>query len=405
MSKDAVTMRRNLNEFNGVQDRLKILKARAAHLCGITSDGQPLSLVVQAALDDMLSANVDPEKIAKRAEFLLRAEKDPAAHSELCALRMEQANNYLLADLNFAAMHFEIVNLKKDERPVIQNTSRHQIQIRHTGQDSGPKSFVKFIPPLAEELLNLRWLVTDEIRVKKVDIYHGDIADAANSTIMLSYDLEGKIEDLCKELAFKTPAQGGFFGAFNTQIGDANKALDIYVPNSRINVKNLPTTNDITLTGNTLASGFRHDVIKAALKYEAGWGKAFMEGPLLLTGRILIPGLDVTNIADEVDPVGEATTSVAEQILQNGWATVTVLGRTFRLEADNTLEPGVCYFEFNKKPGKIYAKPELDLEDKREDYETRKTNEEYRYMKKVFGAYCNRTWRMRSLRIRYRKAA
>lgn len=388
----------NSSEFQNLQNRLATMKWRAQHLCGLWN-GEPIGKVVSAALEELHAANLDEAKRAERMEFLERASKDPKTAQELCALRVMQANNYMLADLNIASFFFQVINLANDERPVFQNNTKQNVKVMYTGGDTGPRQLTKVVQVQSEELLKLRWLATEEVRIRKIDIYHGDVTQAAESTLMMSYDWQNKVDQLCFDLI----NSGDVFGAFN--FTTQRVATAVGVLNPRINKKNLPTTNDIQVS-NAVGGKFGFACLKAALKYEAGFGQAFMEGSPKLTGRILIPGLDVTDIADEVQPTGQKQNSVAEQIAEKGWSTIEFLGRNFILQQDNTLEPGVCYFETNMKPGVIFLKPGLASEEKREgDYEMRQRNEEWRYMKQPFGAYVNATWRPRALRIRYRKAA
>src|SRR5579884_3262837 len=120
-----------------LERNLKTFGRRALHLCGITADGQPLGPKVKAFFDDMLKNNADPEKIRMRNEFLARAEKDPIARQQLCAIRVETVSNYLIATLNILPMFFEVINLADDERPVVQYTTDQEIAVTFIGQDGG----------------------------------------------------------------------------------------------------------------------------------------------------------------------------------------------------------------------------------------------------------------------------
>jgi hypothetical protein len=405
MSKQAVAMAMSaIGSRNELQGRLKQMRARATHLCGRSIDGRPLSEAVAQALTELHDQNEElfksPEKQRERSEYLSKAEKDAILQEELCALRIEQANNYLLADLNIVPFFFNIVNLQNDERPMIQNNTKQNIRVGYTGGDNGPKHLVKIVPVQEEILMNLRWLATEEVRVKKIDIYRGDVTDAANSTLMEAYDMKNQVEQIGWDLITKTPAQGGLFGAFT--FGGAKKCSDVYVANPRIQAGVLPTTNDIVLAGNGANTTFRWEAFQAALDYEARWGQAFMDGPLRLTGRIMISGLDVTGIAKTIVPTGNTNNSVADELLEKGWSQVGYLGRNFTLMADNTIPPKSCYFEFNKKPATMWLKPGLAHEERRDDYETRKTNEEFRYMKQPIGGFINAPDRVRALRITFK---
>ena len=389
-----------------LQDRIRRFGVRGVSLCGQTVDGKPLGATVKQYFDDLLVSITDPAAIEQGNKFRASAETDPAARRQLCGIRVETLNNYILATNNIASMFFELVNLADDERPVVQNTTDQEINVTFVGADGGIKS-AKVVKEDDETLINLRYLTTDRVRYRRVDIYRGSITDAALKTLRMAYDIKNQIDGQCYSLL--TDPTKGAFGTFRFYKDGVNPPLAkrsqyVFLPNSRINVANLPTTNDITLASNSATTSFSYECIRAAVKYFAQWNGAFPEGDLSPTGRILIPGGDVADIGSEIVPSGTTNNPVANELLVSGFSRINYMGRDWNLESDNTLPPGSCLVEANRKPGRVYMKPSQDRDIVRgeEDYELALNNEEERWAQKVFGAYINSASRMNVLRINYR---
>lgn len=383
------------------QDQLKRFAARAkTSLCGYTMvNGQKVAIGDATAqfFNDLLTSTNDPEKLKQRGEFMHRAENDPVAKAQLCGIRVEQFNNYILASQNILGMFFNVVNLADDERPVIQNTTDQEIRVGYIGANGEPKS--KLVERDDEEaLVNLHYLTSEQVTYRKKDIYRGTIVDAALQTLRLAYDVKNQMEGQAFTLLTAAVNAGGAFGAFTFT---GKKANYTYLANSRIKTANLPTTNDIVLASNSGSTKFRYEVLRAALRYGNQWTGCFPEGDLIPTGRILVPALEASDIAEEIVPSGSTSNAVADQLLQNGWTQIDYLGRKFMLVSDNTLDAKTCYVEFNRKPGTAYFKPSQDRDVVGNTYELDKKNLEERYMQKIFGAYINSATRVNVCRIKY----
>jgi hypothetical protein len=399
------TLNINTMSLSELQDRMKLFGARGLGLCGRTTDGQLLGPQVKKFFDELLDSTTNAEKIAQRNEFLARAEKDPVARQQLCAIRVETLNNYILATINILPMFFEVVNLGDDERPVVQNTTDQEIKVTYVGADGG-LNMTKVVKEDDEVLINLHYLITERVRYRRVDIYRGSIVDAALKTLRMAYDMKNQMDALAYTLL--TDNTKGAFGTFR-YLGDGGSALAkrsnyTFLPNSRINVSNLPTTNDIVLADNSTTSSMRLNVLRKAKKYFDQWSGAFPEGDLVPTGRILIPAGDASDIAEEIVPDGNTNNKVANELMERGWSTVSYLGMNWTLATDNTLPPKFCLVEANRKPGRVYFKPSQDKETVvgEQDYNLAQNNEEERWSQKVFGAYINSATRMNVLRIKYR---
>lgn len=390
-------MRLDITESNLAQ-RLKVMARHGRTLCGRTAKGEPLGAATEKFLNDLADGVSDPAKVKERNEFLARAEKDPATHRQLCAIRLEQFNNYIYASQNIINMFFEQVDLAPDERPVFQNNTDQEINVTYVGADGQPNE-IKVVRSQDEALIDLHFLTTDEVNYRKIDPYRGNVVDAALQTIHLAYDMTNQMEAKAFSLLNATPANGGAFGAFTFAGKRCNYS---FVKSGRINLANLPATNKIVVPGTTGATKFRYAVLKAAKKYGGQWGNAFMDGPLVPTGRILIPSLDASDIADEIVPSGQTSNPVADQLLEQGWATISYLGRNWTLVEDNTLTPGKCYPEYNRKPGRVYGKSALDEESVDDSYAQKKKNRESRFNRKIFGAYINNATRAFCAELTYK---
>jgi hypothetical protein len=376
--------------------RFKVFGNRAKLLCGRTPNGESLGTATAKFFEELLDSTSNPEKIAKRNEFLERAKNDPIARQQLCAIRVETLSNYILASVNIIPMFFDIVNLADDERPVIQNTTEQEIKVTYVTRDGGVKT-VSVQKDDDEVLVPLRMLTTDVVRYKRVDIYRGSIVDTALKVLRLAYDLANQ-ED-AQGYTLLTGATG--LGAFTFT---GKKANYTYLANSRIQTGNLPTTNDIVLGDNSGATLFRYKVFRAAQKYADQWAGCFPEGNLAPTGRVLVPSGDASDIAEEILPSGNTNNSVADQLLETGYARVNYLGRTWTMIVDNTLPLKSCLVEYNRKPGRVYHKPSQDREVVKGEgnYDLDRKNDEERYNQKVFGAYIPSNTRVNFARIKFR---
>jgi hypothetical protein len=325
-----------------------------------------------------------------------------------------------LASINIISMFFDIVNLGDDERPVVQNTTDQEISVAFVGADGSPR-MVKVVKDDDETLINLHYLTTERVRYRRVDIYRGTIVDAALKTLRMAYDLKNQMDGQAYSLL--TDANLGAFGAFiypgsaagagagsgtvpplkSSGVASTTGVDYTFLPNSRINVNNLPKTNDLVLDDNGGTTKFRYKVLRVIKKYADQWSGAFPEGDLVPTGRLLIPAADASDIAEEIVPSGSTNNNVANDLLERGWSQVDYLGMKWSLGTDNTLPPKSCLAQFNRRPGKVYLKPSQDREVVRgEDvYELSLNNEEERWAQKVFGCYINNAQRMNIVRVTY----
>jgi hypothetical protein len=378
-----------------IQDKIIGLALRALCLNGLTVDRQSLATVVSEKLKAYAAAAVSADARKKAAELYNQALNDPAKMRELCGLRVEQTQNYILASNNFMRLFFDVVTLKDDERPIVQNNTKQEIRVGYIGSSGSPKT-VKIIKDQVETMIDLKWVSSEKVDYRLTDIYNGDVSQAAQATVDIGFDMANKMDQLCYDLLTASVANGGAFGTFTFT---GNKASRVYLANSRIKTSNLPASNDITVPGSTSSTKFRFAVLKAIAKYGSQFVGAFPDGDLVPTGLVVVPALDLWDLADEITPSGSTNNKTANQILERGPMEIDYAGKNWTLIPDNTIESGVCYPQFNKRVGEVFLKPGLDKEFV--DTQVEK-NIEFRSQKKVFGAYITNPHRLRAARFTYK---
>jgi hypothetical protein len=386
-----------------LQERLKYFARRARALCGMTwsADGTtrvPIGKAVGDALDAMALGLTDPKSIAARNEFLAKVEKDPAAKSQFCALRLETYNNYLMAQMQWISFYFEVIQLKDDERPLVQNTYDKELKCHYVGQDGRNKMF-KLFKDHTEQVLPLRTLTSPRTRYKVMDIYRGNIIDQAVKSLTITRDLANKMEYECFQLL-----QNSAFGPF-TFTGP--KPSWPYVSNSYIDTDNLPTTNDVAVLNAT--GKFDYPVLDEIIDYAARFDGVSGDGMQFRpTGRLLVPSKHVRQfgMTAPLQATAPMASKIEENLLENGWTGVKYKGIDWRFIPSPHLSPNdnVCYPEFSVKAGRVFLKPGMDREVIRtgqDDYNLFQDNEEERWLKKVFAAYINSATKIHIARFDY----
>lgn len=385
-------------------NRIEQLRGRATQLCGRSSDGRSISTYLTEFYDGMIKELKDPQLLAdgdkRRAEMMRQAKLNPQIAAQYCSIRVRTINNYLLPSMKIIPFFFNLADLKNDERPVLQNETRQEIHCGVVGLGGGAER-IDVDKDQLETLIPMDWLSSDEVVYPLVDIYSGKIADIAQKTFDAVFDLRNQEETRAWKLLTAPVAQGGAFGTFD--FTNPRKITYVYVPHSRVKKVNLPTTNDISLASNTDTSLFRFEIFAAGIQYVSQFADAFPQKEFNLTGRVKIPGKDVSNLAQEIVPSGSTRNAVADKLMEQGWAEVNYLGYRFRLESDNTINPGAAYFEMSLKVGDIYHKPGLDLEIVNNSVEYTTKNQEGRTIKKAFGGSINSAERIHALRVQYNK--
>jgi hypothetical protein len=388
-------------EDQNFQSLIKRTARKATQLCGRTKDGKPLGPVVSAYLS-ALAISMDAEKESKEAISLVMKARngDKDAISELRGIRLDTFNNYLLASQNIIGFFYDIVDLAEDEKPYAKNETKQDIRVAYVGGDGQPNTS-RIIKPHNEERIPLRWLTTDEVEYFLTDIYNGRVSESAKATIDLGYNMRNKMEETAWTLLHRSVATGGAFGDFAFT---GSKVTWPFVISGRTKLANLPTGNSIVVPGTGAGTKFRYQVFQQVKKYAEQWGSMFRDGPLVPTGRLLVPSSEASDIAEQIAPTGSTNNKVADELLETGWAVVQIHGQTYTIIADETLSPGACYAEYNRKAGTFYTKSGLDQEIMDDSKEMLKRNKESRFMRKAVGAYINSSRRMNVARFIYNDA-
>lgn len=390
----------------------------AAELRGTTLDEHGQKVSAQKARTEFLtalaSATPDPKE---QAEFIKKAwGPDGKGNTEemrqLCAMHVTQTRNYMSADSQWASRYFEQVTLGPSDEPVITNETADEVRIGHLGEGGTPDS-VRIVKSYGHTTIGLRTLSSAKVRYMIRDIYKGTgIGEMARKTIDIARDLRIKKDREHYSILTQSVANGGAFGVFSYEQGNANKAKRIYVPHSSIDTTRLPTTNDIDLTAaaettnnpmsyGSLTAFDPQKVILAIQHYANQWADNLPGGGRLVpTGDIIMPSDEIISVATANFVTANSNTSALQmQVFENGYMSVMVGGKKWTFIPDSSYCPaGYCFPTFNQTVGLSYSKPSMDMEFVDTDL---RTGWETRDQLTVYGAAVVSQWRPRTLRIRY----
>lgn len=371
---------------------------------------------------DLRPLDSDPPEVKEaklKAHQLLKDALDGSRQAlrSLNAIRLEQVDNYIKATSYFMSF-FTITTLKDDEQPYVQNITQNEIRISFLSQDGRPR-MIKIEKDMAEQPIELRYLSSAKVGYRTEDIYKGRIAEVAQKTFDIGFDLKNQMDAECYKLLNLPVAQGGAYGTFTF---DGNKATRIYVPHSRIITAHLPASNDITVyrrnasgdyvdaNGNVVATNspnkvivgkFGIAVLQEIIRYCDSWGDVFSDGRLRPTGEILVPSSDIFDILFSLAPgtTNVNETKIQEDITTKGYTGFTYAGIDWKFVPDVTIPSGKCFPKLNKLPGRVFLKPGLDKEFVETDLAQ---SWEDRFQKKVFGVCIINQKRINTLRLTYK---
>lgn len=348
-----------------LQNFLATSKGRVLALNGLSA--QPGNFAGLDTVFDTALKGATPEQAAALAGLVERARtNDPASITELAEFRLTTIDTYVRATNNFAALFFRGVNLGATQTAAFQHTFRHPVNVRYVGQDGGVR-ISRLTKSQKQVLIDLRELWTDDVEYPLRDINQGtDVAGMAQATVDLSWDLTHKINKDAKTLL------DAALGAFVTTGAKLDRT---WVAHPDVLTAGLPTTNILTLSGNTASTKFRMAAIEAIIKYCDSWGNLF-GAPVRPTGAILIPASESTGLVSEFSPTGLTSNAVADGVLAN-YTQFSYMNVNWTLIPDVTLGLGKAYVVLNRPVGEVYYKPSFDREDVktnvRENWERRAT--------------------------------
>lgn len=378
-----------------------------------TIGGVPAAQHLDTVLARMSESAADEASWKQAAELMTAAGNgSDAATRSLNALRIETTSNLVLPALRILPAFFEVTQLADNERPVWQNETREEVNVRQVSTDGRRGITSRIVKPMTETLIDLREIASDPIRYPLRDTNLGNVqpANSARANIDIARDVAAKLDSLA--LTFLNTC----FGSWSLTSG--NRQDRVLVPHSYIASGNLPLSNDITLDAGTLnamgitrsgrvvnstSTGLRQEVFDALTWYTAAWGEVQPSGsPVVPTGVLLVPSADVTSIGNTLTLDGAKGSDIAEAIKRDGFARVPWMGTVWTLVPSATLAPNTLLVPFTKKIGVLYLKPSMDWEEAK--VSTRENFEE-RSAGKTYGLYSPSHYKPFALRIRYRTAS
>ncbi len=397
----------SMNEGD-LHERLQFFARRSLTLCGtilVNEGGQmvpkPIGATLSAFFNDLLASTTDPAKIKQRTEFLQRVEGgDPVAKAQFCAARMETFNNFISAQLPWISQYANVVTLQPDEWPVHQNSTMEETTCYFVGEDGTPQmSKVRKEDP--ETRIALRYLTTPVVRIKEFDLYRGSVVSAALAVLRMSFDLANKENyeffALLKSTAFVT--------AFDN--AQTKKQKNAWQKVSYIDANNLPSGNDITVTGASGSTYFDFATLDEIIDYAMRFDGLSPEGNLRPTGLIRLPSSHVRKFGSGVTPSGATSNPIADNLLENGWTGINYRRVNWVFVGDPTLPASeyICYPEFNMKPASVYHKPAANAEVVRtgqQDNKLFEANEQERQLRIAYGAAINTANIRKLARFKYK---
>ncbi len=356
---------------------------------------KPIGEVVANFFTDMAGTLLDPEKIRQRDEFMKRVEADPETRKQFNAMRLEQYDNFLYANLNWINQYATVVRLEDNERPMEQNTTGKELKCSYVSED-GTVDKMTITKEVAERELPLRRITTPNVRYKVWDLYRGSVVDAALKAINLSRDLSNKIER-----EFLVMIKASAFGVF--LFADSKKCNWDYLASQDIVTANLPPSNDITVSNSP--GYFDWSTLDDIIDYCNRWSGLGGED-LRPTGIVRVASKNVRKFASGTTPSGALASPIAESMLEKGWTGVVYRGVSWRFVPDATLTPSdnQAWPEFNLKPARVFFKPSGDREVIRTGQQFAELfdkNEEERQMSKVYSASINAAARKNIARFNF----
>lgn len=382
-----------------LQTRLAFFGRRAKQLNGVMRvNGAivPMGAAVEKFMGEIGGTLTDPEKIRQRDEFMAKVESDPETKRQFCAMRLEQYDNFLYAQLDWISQYGQIVTLGDADRPMEQNTTGLELPCFYVGEDGTPTK-MSINKDVAERELPLRRITTPNVRYKVWDLYRGSVVDAALKAINLTRDLKNMMEN-----EFLTMIKANAFGAF-TFPGGTKKVNYPFVVSKYVNPANLPPTNDIVVANSP--GYFDWSTLDDILDYCNRWSNLSGED-LRPTGLVRVASKNIRQFSKGVTPNGALASPIAESQLEQGWTGVNYRGVAWKFKPDPTLNPAdmQAWPEFNLKPARVFFKPSGDREVVRTGQQFSELfdrNEEERQMSKVYSASINQATRKNIARFTF----
>lgn len=418
--------------MTSIKQQLDTMLKRCLALHGTTfkeveKDGQKATVVVprdeavREFMKNLASQEPDPKAMADKI-IAAWGDQTGELQKELSAARIEQIGNFIASESTFKETFFRTVTLAPDEQPWFVNETKNEMRVGVIGDDGTPE-MVRVVRPQDRTAVGLYLIASDKVRYKTMDIYRGDVSLSATATLDIARDIRFKMDRIHFDLLNAATSSGGCYGVFSYENARTNKATRVYLAHSGVKTAHLPTTNSIVngTTGGTTGdrftvqyydppkdsagsatdyTGFRPAVLLAIADYCASWGDVLPGGGRLMpTGEIIVPASDIINIGLSMLPIANVTANaLQDQVMTNGYMSLSVMGMNWRFIPDVTIDAGTCYPRLNLLPGISYEKPVWNKETvTRNDQE----NWEERYAQAAYGAVIPAQLRPRGLKVKY----
>lgn len=390
-------------KLNHILPLVAALQERAKLLDGIGL-ADPFGEKKRVGLSEHVTASLNgmgepaDESVDALCTLMQRAvEGDHEAQLSLNRIRVETVQNALLPMAQFVTHFFDVQTLADDERPVVHSKMFNEMSFYYLSENGAPR-IGRYTTQQDETYVDLHTLASSEIPYRPKDIYRGRrVGEALLDSFNIAYDLSMKLEVVARALLTT---------AIDTFVTTGRKASRTFQAHSSVVTSNLPTTNALTVSGNTTSTAFRHQVADTVFDYCSKWGvNSSPLGALTPTGIILVPSADAADLLGEVPIGGSANNPVSNALMQN-FMRFDRGGVTWTIIPDATIEPNVCYPVLSRKVGTLYLKPSQDeVFDDSATVESRRKNLAHRSQTKVVGAYIAEQNRPNFISVRYRTAS
>lgn len=243
-----------------------------------------------------------------------------------------------------------------DHLLIINDTRGMQITIDSIGQDGGRETlFSQYDQPtpvvIPGHLRSTPWI---EYPIR--DFYKGMVKDLALAQFDLARDKAYREDLLASSYILVGSANTRYIDEFVLTGADKDRDMLLH---PGVVAANLPTGNEITLSGNTTTSLVRKDLFDAVIEYVTSWGQNALESGNMAPIELVMASKHQTDFLKQVNLTTQGNMLV-DQIFQGGFV-MKYAGYTWIINGVNTISPGhgVAYLRTNRPIGIWADKPSM----------------------------------------------
>jgi hypothetical protein len=235
-----------------------------------------------------------------------------------------------------------------------------------------------------------------------VDPYKGVVKEMALAQFDVARDRAYRMDTLLGSYIMVGETNTRYAATFTTT-GAEN--LRDFILHPGVVAANLPTGNEITLSGNTTSSLFRKEVFDAIIEYASSWGDFTLEAGAMRPVEIIVSSKHLTHFLASVG-FSSVDNTLTKQVFDGG-AVVSYAGQTWVITGSNKISPthGVAYVRFDQPIGVFATKPNLEDEIIDETPTLRSQNKGRICQNWAESVGLPLHWRKRTAAIRYRTAS